>query len=49
MGEGPIPWAAIDQWAWSNELDEEARDDVHFLVRQLDNTYLQHKAKAAKR
>lgn len=49
MGEGPIPWGAIDQWCASLGMSEEEAEDVHYLVRQLDNAYLQHKAKKAQR
>ena len=48
MGEGPIPWGAIDQWCTSLGLDDEDRDDVHYLVRQIDNAFLKHKAEANK-
>lgn len=43
FGEGPIPWTAIEEWCRSLELDEEERDDVHYLVRRLDNAYLKHR------
>ena len=43
MGEGPIPWTAVEDWCRSLGLDEEERDDVHYLVRRLDNAYLKHR------
>jgi hypothetical protein len=43
MGEGPIPWSAIEQWCQALDLDEEESDDVHTLVRRLDNAYLRHR------
>lgn len=45
MGEGPIPWTAMEQWATSLGMDEEEREDVHYLVRRLDNAFLEHQAK----
>jgi hypothetical protein len=44
MAEGPIPWGAIEQWCGSLQLNEEEREDMHYLVRQLDNCYLQFRA-----
>lgn len=48
MGEGPIPWGAIEQWCVAVGMTEEEAEDVHYLVRQLDNAYLRHKAEKAK-
>lgn len=45
MGEGPIPWTALDQWAGRLGLDEEERGDLFYLVRRLDNAYLEHVSK----
>lgn len=50
MAEGPIPWVVVDQWCQSLGLDEEEREDVHYLVRRLDNSYLRHvESKRSKR
>lgn len=48
MGEGPIPWTALDQWAARLGLDEEERGDLFYLVRRIDNAYLEHLAKKRK-
>ena len=44
--EGPIPWTAIERWCDAAKMtEEEERDDVHYLVRRLDNAYLAYKRK----
>ncbi len=44
MGEGPIPWIAIEQYAQLNDIVGDQREMLHFHIRQLDNAYLQHRA-----
>jgi hypothetical protein len=42
--DAPIPWLAVENWALSNGLDEEQRDDLHFHVAAMDGAHLGHKA-----
>ena len=42
MGEGPIPWLAIDAYASARGLDAEQRDDLQFFIAAMDRVYLQH-------
>lgn len=43
-GEGPIPWTTIEQYAQLNGIEGEQCEMLHYHVRQLDNTYLKHRA-----
>lgn len=40
MGEGPIPWIAIEQYSQLNGIEGEQREMLHHHIRQLDNAYL---------
>lgn len=42
---GPIPWAAVEQYCRANDYDEEMSEDVHYLVRSMDDAYLESKSK----
>lgn len=42
MGAGPIPWTAIQEYADRQELDGEDRACLLYLVRAMDNAYLEH-------
>lgn len=39
---GSIPWTAINDWCHINRIDDDQREDVFYMVRALDNAYLQH-------
>jgi hypothetical protein len=41
--EGPIPWTAIQQWCQAMHLGPEETEDVHSIIRHLDNFYLRHR------
>lgn len=45
MGPGPIPWSAIDRFAFRYELDEDEQSDLEFLIGKMDETYLKHMQK----
>lgn len=45
MGEGPIPWDAIDRYAQRHGLDDDEYDAFFGLIRALDARYLQYKEK----
>lgn len=40
MGLGPIPYLAILQYADLMDLDSELREDLIYVIRKMDNTYL---------
>lgn len=44
-GEGPIPWTAIRDWAAYNGLSAYQTDDLFYMVREMDNAYLDYRAK----
>lgn len=45
MGEGPIPWTAIDRYCVVNGIKGELREDLFFIVQELDGVYLKWKEK----
>jgi hypothetical protein len=46
--EGPISWLAIKEWADSNEVEGEQREDLFYYINELDKAYLDFKAKKLK-
>lgn len=42
--EGPIPWTAMDRWATRHGLDDDAFDDLVYLLGRMDEVYLKFKA-----
>jgi len=44
FGAGPIPWLAILEYTRTFEFDEEQQEDAFYLVRVMDNAYLNHHA-----
>lgn len=47
--EGPIPWTSIKDYCIAHELDDEQIEDMFYLVRAMDNAYLDFHLKKAKR
>jgi hypothetical protein len=45
MGDGPISWIAIEQYARLNEFSEEQREDLHHHIRSMDQVYLKWSSK----
>ncbi len=45
MGEGQIPWLAIRTYGMDLDMGEDEMEEFHFLVRELDAEYLNHRAK----
>ena len=45
MEEGKIPWLAIWDYCDRLSIDEEAREDMLYLVQGLDTFYLNRKKK----
>jgi len=48
FGYGPIPWSAVRDYALTFEFDEEQQEALFYLIRKLDNAYLQHQHKVKK-
>jgi hypothetical protein len=48
MSEGPIPWTAIKDWATYNGLSVTQTEDLFYMVREMDNAYLDYRAKKQK-
>ncbi len=44
MGEGPIPWTAIEYWARTHGLNVDDRWMLHRVIRKVDNQQLERKA-----
>jgi hypothetical protein len=42
MGVGPIPWTAIHAYCRHHELDVEQEDMAHYLLRRMDEFFLEH-------
>lgn len=45
MGDGPIMWLAIEQYADRLELDEVQRSDLHYYIQAMDEAFHQHREK----
>ena len=48
MSEGPIPWTAIKDWATYNRLSSIQTEDLFYMVQEMDNAYLNYRAKKQK-
>lgn len=44
MGEGPIPWTAMNTYCEVFNIHGESKLDFFFLVRSLDNSYLKYQS-----
>lgn len=42
MGIGPIPWTAIHSYCRFHEFDVEQEEMAHYLLRRMDEFYLEH-------
>lgn len=49
MGDGPIRWTAMNQYAQAYRLDDEQRDTLFYLVRALDDAWMNWHAEKRKR
>lgn len=39
---GPIPWLAMREYAVTFEMGGDQQDDLFYLVREMDNAYINH-------
>lgn len=39
----PIPWYAIDHWAVENNLTVNQKESLHFIIREVDNAFIEKK------
>lgn len=42
MGDGPISWLVINEYAKRHHLDDEQAEDLYYYLSALDETYLGH-------
>ncbi len=49
MEEGPIPWSVIRTYCNEYDIVGELREDMFYLVRSMDNAYLDHRREKAKK
>lgn len=49
MGEGPIPWLAVHEWANQHELDDDQREALHVFIVALDAAYFEHRERKRER
>jgi len=40
MGDGPVPWLAVESYCRANGFDDELTDDCHYFVREMDDEWL---------
>lgn len=45
---GPIPWSSINRYADTYDFDEELREDLHMILRDVDRAYIDFQAARAK-
>lgn len=45
MGEGAIPWTAVEQYAQTLGLDGETAEDLHHHIREMEMEYLAYRKK----
>lgn len=44
MGEGPIPWTAVEMYCESNGIYASQRADFHYHISEMDEAYLEYRA-----
>jgi len=49
MGDGPIPWVAINEYCKYHRIRGEQREDLEYHVQKLDIEYLKFQAKRAEK
>lgn len=49
MEEGPIPWDSIRKYCNEYDIVGELREDTFYLVRSMDNAYLDSRREKAKK
>ena len=42
MGPGRIPWTAMNEYAREQDLDQETRERLFYLIKSMDDAYLDH-------
>lgn len=45
---GPIPWSSINTYADVYGFDDELREDLHVILRDMDRAYIDFQAAKAK-
>lgn len=49
MGDGPIPWTAMNEYALTYKLDDEQRETLFYHVRALDQAWMEWQSEKRKR
>ena len=49
MAEGPIPWSAIDRWAFRHGIDGDDFDRLVLLLKAMDSVYIEERTKSHKK
>ena len=49
MGEGPIRWTAISDWAARRGINGDDFERLVFLLREMDSVYMEHRNRQSKR
>lgn len=44
----PIPWSAMREYVEVYELDEEQAESLFYLIRSMDNAYMDYRARKSK-
>lgn len=45
LSVAPIPWSAVRDYAETFEFDDEQTSSLYFLVRAMDNAYMDYRAR----
>ena len=45
MGDGPIPWSSIEEYAILNEYEADQKEQLHYFVSVMDAEFLKWKSK----
>lgn len=49
FGEGPISWLSVSEYCQAHEITGDQRDELFYHIREMDTTYLEHRAKQMKK
>lgn len=49
MGEGPIPWTAIEHYATRYGLDDDALDTLEYYIRRMESAAREAEEKRSRR
>lgn len=41
FGDGPISWKTIEEYARLNDFSEDQKDDLHYYIAKMDETFME--------